>query len=149
MACDLGDDRRNLGLQREHGIVDEEAANAPEIDRAEEILQIEIENETPPPVHFGVGDDGAAPIKTMRGKPKPPVSFLFFMDARIEQFGKAGLKQGKLWLRGMNRAHTARFLEDIEGAVFFGRVHLVEDVANALRGEAKQLGKVCEALCLL
>ncbi|GAB6053007.1 hypothetical protein JCM17960_18270 [Magnetospira thiophila] len=137
MARNLGDDRGYFGLQRKHSVVDEEAANSPKIYRAEEIFKVEIEDKASFLMHFSIGYNGAAPMKAMGGKPKPTVSDLLFVHTVIEQNSKASLQQGESWLWRMDSANAARFFRNIKRTILLGRVHLVENKADTLWGEAK------------
>jgi hypothetical protein len=64
---DLSDDRGDLLVEREVAVLDKESPNAAEVDRGEEVLEVEIQNPAASPVLACIRDDRLVFLESVRG----------------------------------------------------------------------------------
>jgi len=74
-------------------VFDEEATNPAEIDRTEEIREVEIENPATVAVIAGIGHDGSIALESMRDLVFPAVRRVKLGNAILKQIGQVTLEQ--------------------------------------------------------
>jgi hypothetical protein len=92
MTRDLSEQSRDLRLKCEVPVEHEECSDATEIDRREEILQVEIQNISSSTVFRRVGNDGTIAFESVRQLIFEPSCLIDFLRAVLQKIRQIPLQ---------------------------------------------------------
>jgi hypothetical protein len=114
IASDLSQYGGHFGVQHEIGILNEKAPDSAEIDGWEKILKVNVEYIPPLLMFYGVCDDRAMSLESVRQLIFPFAALVDFFNAILQEIREMLLQKQKIGRWGVYLADPAPTLRDIE-----------------------------------
>jgi len=148
-ADDLREDGRYWRLKAEVVVLQEEATNAPKVDRREEILKVNVEDVSTIPMSNRIADDRASSYESVSKLVSKALRTAYLVKTVLQQGGKPPLQEHEIVVGRQNRAVPAAALGDLEPSVLSGVWFLVKNVCECGGLEVKHFRDIAKACSCL